>query len=157
MIDQNVGKLAKSLRLLGFDAIHFNGENDTQMVNIALAEDRIILTRDTHILKRKVVTNGKVKAILVKSDSIDDQTKQIIGEFNLRPQIKPFTLCLEDNSQLIPRSKEEVIDMVPPYVWQTKKEYMECPRCHRLYWRGTHWEAMTKRLKHIVENKPENI
>ena len=121
------------------------------MVQIALAEKRTILTRDTHILKRKLITGGQVKALLINSDNVEEQIKPVVSELNLRISKEPFTICLECNALLVPRSKEEVEKQVPPYVWQTQKEYMQCPRCLRIYWKGTHWEAMTKRLIKLID------
>lgn len=146
IVDENAGKLTKALRLLGYDTLFFNGENDTQMVNTACCENRIILTRDTHILKRRIVTSGKVKAILIKAEKIDEQIKQVMNEFDLYNNMQPFSLCLEDNQRLILRTKDEVQGRVPPYVWKTQTEFSECPQCHRIYWKGTHWEALTKKL-----------
>ncbi len=148
-----MGKLAKLLRLLGFDTTFFTGEDDSQMVNIAFREKRIVLTRDTHILERRIVTSGRVKALLIKTDNAEEQLKQVVRELNLQNKLKPFTLCLECNCSLVVREKEEVKDRVPPYVFQTQKEYMECPQCHRIYWKGTHWSAMTKRLERLIENR----
>jgi uncharacterized protein len=155
--DENVGKLTRLLRLLGFDAVFFSGENDAQLVNLAWKEGRILLTRDTHILKRRPVASGRVKAMLIQSDSIDSQIKQVVAELNLYPQIKPFTLCLEDNHALLPRTREEVQDRVPPYVWQTQLDYVECPHCHRIYWKGTHWQAMSRRLEKLGESKNDAV
>jgi uncharacterized protein len=149
--------LAKRLRLLGFDTVSFTGENDTQMVNLALAENRIILTRDTHIPERRLVTSRRVKTLLINADNPEEQIQQVIKELKLQDQIRPFTLCLEDNRPLVIRSKEEIENRVPPYVWQTQKEYMECPKCHRIYWKGTHWAAMTQRLERLArETKEDN-
>lgn len=143
----------KLLRLLGFDTIPFTGQNDTQMVSIALAENRIILTRDTHVMERRLITSGTVRAVLIKSDDIKEQARQVIDELNLLEQSRPFTLCLECNQPLVKRSKEEVRDRVPPYVFKTQEEFMECPVCHRTYWKGTHWEAMTRRLGKLGKKK----
>jgi uncharacterized protein len=123
------------------------------MVNIALAEKRIILTRDTHILERRLVRTGRVKAILVRDDNINEQIKQVSNDLDLVSHSRPFTLCLECNRLLETRNKEEIQGRVPPYVWKTQKEYEECPRCHRLYWRGTHWEAMNKKLNQLAQSK----
>jgi uncharacterized protein len=151
IVDQNVGKLAKLLRLLGYDTIFFTGETDTQMVNIAMAERRIILTRDTHVLERRLITSGRVKAVLINSDNIEGQIRQVVNELHL-DSFQPFTLCLEDNQLLVPRTREEVKNRVPPYVWKTQKEYVECPVCHRIYWKGTHWDAMTDRLEKLTRD-----
>ena len=147
IIDNNVGKLAKWLRMMGYDTLFFNGSDDAQMVVTALNEDRVILTRDTQIMVRGVVTSGRLKAILIESDKPDEQIQQVIETLNLDCQFKPFALCLECNASLEDRSVQEVKDRVPPYVYQTQSKYVECPACHRIYWRGTHWQAMTKKLE----------
>ncbi len=151
IVDQNVGKLAKLLRLLGYDTIFFSGETDAQMVDIALAEKRTLLSRDTHLLERRVAASGQVKVVLLNSDDIEKQIRQVVMDLHLN-DFQPFTLCLEDNQPLIARTREEVQDRVPPYVWKTQTEYVECPRCHRIYWKGTHWDAMTRRLKKLVQD-----
>jgi uncharacterized protein with PIN domain len=148
--DQNVGKLAKLLRIMGFDTLFFDGEDDANIVAIALAESRIILTRDTQIMKRGVITTGRLKAVLIESDKPEQQMHQLIEALNLDRQSKPFTLCLECNQPLVEKSKEEIKERVPPYVFKTQNQFMECPNCNRIYWRGTHWQAMTERLKRLA-------
>lgn len=144
--DQNVGKLARWLRMLGFDTLFFDGKDDSEMVKLALEQDRIILTRDTRIMQRKVVTSGRLRAVLLVSDRPDDQVGYIIKSLRLKNNFCPFTLCIEDNHPLELRDKEAVKDRVPPYVFQTQEQYMECPHCQRIYWRGTHWQAMVGRI-----------
>jgi uncharacterized protein len=156
IVDENVGKLTKTLRMLGFDTTFFKGEDDSHMLRIALAEDRVILTRDTHILERQAVTSGKIRAILINSQIVLEQTRQIIARLNLFSTINPFTRCLEDNRMLVRPSPAEVQGKVPPYVWQTQKDYVECPACGRIYWKGTHWQAMTLKLTNITQNPGEN-
>jgi uncharacterized protein with PIN domain len=136
--------------MLGFDSLFFTGEDDSQMVRQALAEGRILLTRDTGILKRRVVTSGRLTAVLMQSEQPEQQMKQLVSTYDIKNQSHPFTLCLECNQQLIERSPEEVKNRVPPYVYRTQKQYMECPECHRIYWRGTHWKAMLNKLKKTV-------
>ena len=147
IVDNNVGKLAKWLRIMGYDTLFFNGSNDSRMVAMALAEERVILTRDTQIMKRRVVTSGRLKAILIQNDEPEQQMHQVIDSLHLDWRSKPFTICLECNQPLIEKSKQQVKDLVPPYVFQTQNQYMECPKCHRIYWRGTHWQAMTEKMK----------
>ncbi len=147
IVDHNVGKLAKWLRMMGYDTLFFNDSDDSQLVATALAEGRVILTRDTRIMKRRVVTNGQLKAILIDSDEPEQQKRQVVETLNLDCQFKPFTICLECNQPLVERSKQQVKDLVPPYVFQTQSQYMECPACYRIHWRGTHWKAMTERLE----------
>ncbi|MFC1985554.1 Mut7-C RNAse domain-containing protein [Chloroflexota bacterium] len=154
IVDNNVGKLAKWLRMMGFDASFFDASDDSLMVATALAEGRVILTRDTQIMRRQVITNGRLKAVFIQSDEPELQMKQVMENLNLDCQFRPFTICLECNQPLVERSKEQVQDMVPPYVFQTQSQYMECPTCHRIYWRGTHWQAMTRKLERFIEGWP---
>jgi len=150
IVDRNVGKLAKWLRMMGFDTLLFEGGDDHYMVAAALAEDRVILTRDTEIMRRRLVTGGRIKAILIESYEPEKQVRQVIKTLNLNVQFKPFTICLECNQLLVERSKEEVEGRVPPYVFQTRDQYMECPSCNRIYWKGTHWQAMTRSLERFA-------
>ena len=154
MVDNNVGKLAKWLRMMGYDALFFNGSDDSSMVTTAMAEDRVILTRDTGIMKRRLVTSGRLEAILITSDIPEMQLKQVIGTLNLDIYFRPFTICLECNQPLVERSRQQVENRVPPYVFKTQGQYMECLACHRIYWRGTHWQAMIKKLERLVEYQP---
>jgi uncharacterized protein with PIN domain len=149
IVDHNVGKLAGWLRMMGYDSLFFTGDDDSFMVRQALAEGRVLLTRDTGIMKRRVIGNGRLRAVLFKSESPECQMRQLLAEFDLMGQASPFTLCLECNQPLFERSRDEVKDRVPPYVFATQTQYMECPACRRIYWRGTHWEAMQRKLEEL--------
>ncbi len=149
IVDQNVGKLARWLRMMGYDTRFFKGNDDGQMVAIALSENRVILTRDTQIIRRRVVTSGRLPAVFIQSDEPERQMRQVIEALNLDCRFRPFALCLECNQPLEERGREQVQDLVPPYVFQTQQQYMECPACRRIYWRGTHWEAMTRKLEKL--------
>jgi uncharacterized protein with PIN domain len=148
IVDHNVAKLARFLRMMGYDTIVFNEKDDWQIVRIALAEDRIIITRDTGVMKRRIITSGKLKALLVTDDAPAKQILQVIKTFNLDTN-KSLMLCMECNTELIPIDREKVKDRVPPYVYQTKKQFGECPVCLRVYWQGTHWEAMKQTLRNL--------
>jgi len=152
IVDHNVGKLAKWLRMMGYDTTFFNGSDDSLMVATALAEGRVILTRDTQIMKRRVVTSGKLKVILIQSDKPELQIRQVIDNLSLDCQFRPFSICLECNQPLVAKNREEVVALVPQYVSQTQNQYVQCPACHRIYWRGTHWQAMTQKLERLVKS-----
>lgn len=151
IVDENVGKLARWLRMMGFDSVFFTGEDDSQMVRQALAEKRILLTRDTGIMLRRAVTSGRLKAVLFTTAEPEQQMRQLMTEFDLKEQSHPFTLCLECNRPLADVTPEEVKDRVPPYVYKTQTRYVECPACRRVYWRGTHWAAMLHRLEKLAD------
>jgi uncharacterized protein with PIN domain len=133
--------------MLGFDSLFFSGEDDSQMVKQALAEGRILLTRDTRIMKRRVVASGRLRAVLMQSEQPEQQMRQLVSTLDIKDQSRPFTICLECNRQLADRSPADVKDRVPPYVYRTQTQYMECPECRRIYWRGTHWKAMLNKLE----------
>ena len=141
---------------MGYDTLFFDGSDDSYMIATALNEGRVIITRDTRIMKRRVITIGRIKAVLLKSDEPARQMRQVINILNLDYRFKPFSICLECNQPLQERSKQEIIDRVPPYVFQTQSQYMECPACHRIYWRGTHWQAMMATLEKFAEGPPES-
>jgi uncharacterized protein with PIN domain len=150
IVDNNVGKLAKWLRIMGYDALLFSGEDDSRMVKVALAQNRVILTKDTQIMSRRLVTSGRLKAILIEDDDIEAQLHQVVEALNLDYHFRPFSICLECNQCLIEKDKDAVRELVPPYVFKTQGLYMECPSCHRLYWRGTHWQAMSRELEKLA-------
>lgn len=150
IVDQNVGKLAGWLRMMGYDSRFFDGSDDSALVATAQAEDRVILTRDTRIMRRRVVAKGQLKAVLIQSDEPERQMQQVINSLKLDVQFQPFSLCLECNQPLVESSREQVKDRVPPYVFRTQGQYMECPACRRIYWRGTHWQAMSRQLERFA-------
>lgn len=150
--DINVGRLARWLRIMGYDTLIFKGQDDVDMMTAALAEDRILLTRDSELMKRKLIIRGQVKAILVKSDNVREQLREVLDALKPLPPSRPLTLCVECNEPLIEKRKEEVRECVPAYVYETQNEYMQCPACCRIYWKGTHWQAMMERLKNLKKN-----
>lgn len=150
VVDNNVGKLAKWLRIMGYDATLFSGDDDGRMVKVALAQNRVILTKDREVMKRRLVTSGKLKAILIRSDDVEAQLRQVVEALNLDYHFSPFSICLECNLRLVEKDKGTVQELVPPYVFKSQREYMECPSCHRIYWRGTHWQAMNRELEKLA-------
>jgi uncharacterized protein with PIN domain len=137
--------------MMGYDSLFFDGHDDDQLLALAQAEDRVILTRDTGIMKRRIIKSEQLKAVLIDSDKPEQQMQQLIATLHLKRYVKPFTLCLECNQPLVERHREEVKDRVPPYVYKTQRQYMECPNCRRIYWRGTHWQAMTRTLEELPD------
>ena len=151
IVDNNVGKLAKWLRIMGYDALLFSGVDDGRMVKMALAQNRVILTKDSQIMERRLVTSGRLKAVLIEDDDVKAQLRQVVTALNLDYHFRPFSICLECNQPLLDRDKESVRELAPPFVFKTQKLYMECPSCHRLYWRGTHWQAMSRELDKLAK------
>jgi len=140
--DVMVGKLARWLRVLGVDVAYSNTYEDDEIIRIASAENRVVLTRDTGLAARR----SPVRFVLIQSDDYIQQIEQVIREFRLT-NFEVFTRCLECNVVLTPVSKESVFDRVPPYVYLTQERFALCPSCNRVFWHGTHADQMLKRIR----------
>lgn len=143
--DCNVGRLARWLRALGYDASYHARIEDAELVREAAAEHRVLLTRDRDLTRRRVVQTGVVRAILIKDDDVIAQLRQVFSELGLGVK-ESLTRCIECNAVLEDRVPAAVADRVPPYVRRTQSRYSECPQCGRVYWAGTHWRHMREVL-----------
>ena len=139
--DIMVGKLARYLRMAGYDVAYFNDASDDFILKTAMKEDRIVLTRDTLMLERRQFRNGTLKSVFILDDDIREQLLQIRSELNI--SLGPDLIrCLICNDLLVKVSKKEVRHKVPPYVYGTQDDFMYCRKCGRYYWRGTHYNYM---------------
>jgi len=150
IVDNNVGRLAVWLRALGYDAAFINPIADSDLVEIARREERVILTKDTGILRRRLITSGAVRALRVEGDDWRRQLVQVVQTLELQTQPR-FTRCIECNAVLEPRTRDQARPHVPPYVHRTQTAFLACPSCGRHYWQGTHWQRMTRDLARILE------
>lgn len=143
LVDFMCGRLAKWLRILGYDAKFSKDTSRTKILIDSLRENRIVLTRDTKLSSKKAY-----KLILIKSDKIRDQVKQVIKELKLvlNPD-KFFSRCSICNVEVEPIPKEKVKDEVPLYVYETTNEFYHCPECKRIYWQGSHYELFLKEVE----------
>jgi uncharacterized protein with PIN domain len=142
VLDGHLGKLARHLRLLGFDARYANDPTDVELVDISTRERRILLTRDVGLLKRGAVTHG----CFVRSTDPRGQVLEVLRRFQLADRIDPYTRCLACNGSLEPIAKAVVEDRLPPKTRDLYDEYRSCTACRRIYWRGAHH----RRLDSIV-------
>jgi uncharacterized protein with PIN domain len=145
LADCNVGRLARWLRALGYDASYHASIGDGELVREAAAESRVLLTRDRDLTKRRVIQTGVVRAILIRDDEVTKQLRQVFAELGLELK-EALTRCIECNAELQPRVAASVAERVPPYVRRTQSRYSECPECGRIYWAGTHWQRMREVL-----------
>jgi len=153
IVDANAGKLARWLRMMGYDTILFNGPDDGGMVKLALTQGRTIITRDTEFMKRRAVAGGRVKALLISGDDPVAQMRTAILSLKIDRDYRPFTRCLECNAELSSRDKSQVTGSVPERVYELQEQYMQCPICGRIYWRGTHWAAMNRKMDELDLNR----
>lgn len=148
--DVHLGKLARLLRLLGFDTLHSNAYEDSELVAIAAREGRIVLTRDRGLLKHNAVTHG----YWLRSTQPVEQAREVIRRFELESLIAPFRRCLVCNGLLAPVEKSEILAQLPPKVAAEHDEYFLCSDCQKLYWRGTHYPKLEKHIAAIVLGDP---
>ena len=142
--DRTLGKLAKKLRVLGFDVVYWRGGNLEGALKAAAGDGRALLTRS-----RRVPENRSALPILVvEANDPAQQIQQVLSAFKLRPEASQFfSRCLMCNEALVPVSKEEAEGKVPDFIHRTYDSFHICPRCRRIYWPGTHFERMKKEME----------
>lgn len=143
-----LGKLAKWLRLAGVDVVYKNDIDDHELIDQALSQDLIILTRDRHIKKRRAVK----KCLLIESDYLEEQIRQFFGTYKIGGANKFFCRCIRCNTLLNDVHKSELSGRIPAYVFETIDRFMECASCHRIYWAGTHRENAERFLRKVIKN-----
>ncbi|MFH1941182.1 MAG: Mut7-C RNAse domain-containing protein [bacterium] len=142
VLDSQLGKLARLLRSLGFDALYRNDYSDSEIIRISAHEKRIILTRDIGILKQKAVTHG----YWIRSTSPEEQMKEVLERFDLTAQIRPFERCTVCNGLVRAVDKKKIIDRIPPKTKTYYNEFTRCQDCGKIYWKGSHYERMKNRI-----------
>ncbi len=142
IVDCMLGKLAKWLRILGYDTLYWRG-NDWQMLK-EKGRGRIFITRSTAPFSH----GGSFKGvILVREDNPDLQLRSVMRELTLKiDEQRIFSRCLVCNSQLQEIPKEDVEGRVPDFVFSTYSEFSSCLKCSRIYWKGTHQESMLRKI-----------
>jgi len=150
LADAHLGALARRLRMLGFDTVWHNDLGDGPLARLAVVEHRILLTRDRQLLMRQELTHG----CYLRSGSSRRQLDELVRRLDLCAEIAPFTRCMACNETLMVVDPAAVQSEVPPAVYRRHQEYWRCQGCARLYWKGTHWEAMRRELEGICPPPP---
>jgi len=145
--DDQLGKLARWMRIVGLDTLYVQEIEDRELIRTAVEEERILLTRDTRIAAEP----GEAECLFIESDNWIQQLRQILSAYHLKvfPQ-KLFTRCLLCNSPLSPIGKDDVRERVPPFVFRTQEEFVRCPTCDKIYWQGTHVNHVLEKLKPLL-------
>jgi uncharacterized protein len=146
IVDAHLGKLARGLRLLGFDVVYQREGDDSTLIHRALAEQRVILTRDVGLLKHARVTHGH----WVRSVEPVTQLEETLKALDLGGQARPFSRCLECNGLIRPVSKEAVQDRLEPAIFERFPRFWQCDDCGRVYWQGSHYRHLLQRLRAVT-------
>jgi uncharacterized protein with PIN domain/sulfur carrier protein ThiS len=150
VIDTHLGKLAGYLRLLGFDVLYRNDYGDEELAVISSDEERILLTRDRGLLKRKVVTRG----YLVRANDPEDQTREVMRRFDLSQLVKPYSRCSRCNGILYPVKKEDIEEDLEPLTKKHYHRFKQCPDCRQIYWKGSHFIRLDDFIQSLLNNPP---
>lgn len=138
VLDVHLGKLAKALRMLGFDACYQNDYDDKTIAALAARDQRLVLTRDIGLLKHKAIIWG----YWLRSQHAAKQVTEVLQHFRLQHQVAPFTRCLACNALIEAVPKELVWEQLPPNTRRYFEAFFRCTQCRRVYWKGSHYDRM---------------
>lgn len=144
-----LGSLSRWLRILGFDTLYYKSIDDNELIRIAKQQQRIILTRDTGIAKRKGIDNF----ILITSNDTLEQLKDVLRKSNLKCGAPR---CAECNGELEAAEREAVADSIPKHVFIHSNSFFRCRDCGKVYWEGSHKKSIDARIKEILKGSDTN-
>jgi uncharacterized protein len=144
--DAHLGGLAHLLRMTGFDTLYDNHRADEEIERIAAAEQRVILTRDRELLKRRGITHG----CYLHAKRSAEQLRELFGRLDLARSARPFTLCLYCNAPLRAVERSAVESKLPPSVRERYERFSTCDVCERVFWEGSHWQRMRAMVDGLI-------
>ncbi len=151
VVDVNLGKLARRLRMLGFDTAWRNDYADREIVDVARREHRIVLTRDRRLLFRREVTHG----YWVRADDPSTQVDEVLARLDLYRAVRPLCRCLRCNGEIEAVSRAEVWDQLEPLTRRYYREFYRCPDCRQVYWEGSHVARMSASIRALTATSRE--
>lgn len=144
--DAHMGGLARLLRMAGFDTLYDNHFHDDEIATLSSEEERIVLTRDRELLKRREITHGCYLHTLKPTE----QFREIVERLDLTRSMRPFSLCLNCNMPLRAIARAEVQQWVPEGILERYEHFMTCDHCHGVFWEGSHWQRMQALLAGLL-------
>ncbi len=145
LLDENLGKLAKWLRMLGYDSVVYKSISIEKKISLCVKERRIFLTRSKKIAKM----NEHFFRILIRTEKYDNQLKEILPLLEINNEMF-FSRCLECNNGLQAIKAENIDGLVPENVKHNFTDYKICRKCGKIYWHGSHYDAMKSKLKNLL-------
>jgi uncharacterized protein with PIN domain len=146
IVDCMLGKLAKWLRILGFDTVYLNKAEDRDLLLLARREKGILLTKDQELL----LSAAGLPSLFIESDNWQEQLAQVLDSFRLRDRAKPHSRCLACNVELKRIPKELAKNLVTPFVFERAPSFAVCPSCERVFWPGTHFQDMDLKIARLL-------
>jgi uncharacterized protein with PIN domain len=148
VLDIHLGRLAVYLRLLGFDTLYRNDYDDATLAELSHQEQRVLLTRDRGLLKRRLVDFG----CCVRENKPKQQLISLLHRYRLGDEIEPWRRCLRCNELLEPVDKAEILEQLEPKTQRYFDDFQRCKGCGQIYWRGSHYDHMQTLIDQIIEN-----
>ncbi|MEA2006164.1 MAG: Mut7-C RNAse domain-containing protein [Acidobacteriota bacterium] len=152
IVDCMLGKLAKWLKILGFDTLYFSKIEDSNLIDIAKKENRVLLSRDNELIKK----SKGIPTLFIKSEDWREQVEQVLSGFDIWEEINMHSRCLVCNSELKYLPKENAINLVAPFVFKHADSFALCPCCGRVFWRGTHFHDMELKIREIFKKRKDS-
>lgn len=146
ILDNHLGQLATYLRMLGFDSLYRNDYQDDELAELAIQEERVLLTRDRRLLMRKAIRHG----YCIHSSEPLQQAAEVLKRFKLSNQVHPFQRCLRCNTSLQVVAKEDIIERLEPLTKLYYDDFRICPSCSQVYWKGSHYGHMLEMITGLV-------
>lgn len=150
VLDVHLGRLARFLRLLGFDALHDRHSTDPDLVDISTRQRRILLTRDIELLMHGSLTHG----YFVRSVQLESQLEEVADRFDLRNLARPFSRCMACNGPLHAVPKADVAADLPEATRAAYDDFKRCAACRRIYWPGAHYRRLSGIVDSVTETFP---
>jgi len=149
IVDCMLGKLAKWLKILGFDALYFSKIEDSDLLALAQKEGRVLLSRDNELIEK----SRNIKTLFIESEDWNTQVEQVLNEFKLWEDVSPYSRCIECNVELKDLPKRKASNLVTPFVFEHAESFALCPECGRVFWKGTHHKDMEFKIDKILSKK----
>jgi uncharacterized protein with PIN domain/sulfur carrier protein ThiS len=151
VVDCNLGRLARYLRLLGFDCLYDNGFTDEAIATISQEQQRIVLTRDRRLLHRKTISHG----LFVRAEQPREQVREVLRRLDLYALSRPFSRCARCNGLLAPVDKDSIAGRLQPKTRRYYDDFLQCRDCGQLYWQGSHHERSRRLIDGFLEKPAE--
>jgi uncharacterized protein with PIN domain len=146
VVDCNLGRLARYLRLLGLDCEYRNDFTDDDVATISVQQQRTVLTRDRRLLQRKIISHG----FFIRAIRPRDQAREVLSRLDLYRSVKPFTRCTRCNARLQQVQKNHIEHRLEPKTRRYYQHFLQCPGCGKLYWQGGHHSRALALIKDLT-------
>lgn len=148
LLDNHLGRLARYLRLLGFDTLYFNNTyDDAQLAQMASNGNCVLLSRDRGLLKRSQVVHG----YCLRSTDPRQQAADILHRYQLAGEINPWRRCLRCNGMLRPVAKDEILHRLEPKTRRYYHDFQMCEQCSQIYWKGSHFAELERFIAQFLK------